>query len=121
MTTKIETAALERLSRWKSAFNGGDAAGCAECYEEDALMVAAPFGEFRGRDAIQSFWADLIEKGFSNVEYADAKVEVLNEEEAIISASWSMNKAHGVITKEHWVLQKDGTALLREDRFEAQG
>ncbi|ESA32587.1 hypothetical protein N836_25055 [Leptolyngbya sp. Heron Island J] len=32
-----------------------------------------------------------------------------------------MNKAHGVIHKELWVLQVDGTAKLREDIFEAQG
>ncbi|MCV0429456.1 MAG: nuclear transport factor 2 family protein [Roseibium sp.] len=121
MTTEIEAAALEKLSNWKSAFNTGNAAGCAACYEEDALMVATPFGEFKGRAAIQAFWADLIEKGFADVAYKDAKVDVLNDKEAIISASWSMNNTHGIITKEHWVLQDDGTALLREDRFEVQG
>jgi hypothetical protein len=30
-----------------------------------------------------------------------------------------MNKAAGTITKELWVLQNDGRALLREDFFEA--
>ena len=30
-----------------------------------------------------------------------------------------MNKAQGVIHKELWVLQSDGTAKLREDDFEA--
>ncbi|MES0810869.1 nuclear transport factor 2 family protein [Roseibium sp. SCPC15] len=121
MTSKIETAALEKLAQWKAAFNAGDAAGCAACYEENALMVATPFGEFRGRDAIQAFWANLIDQGFTDVAYRDAKVDKLNENEVVVSASWSMNKAHGIITKEHWVLQEDGSALLREDRFEAQG
>ncbi len=32
-----------------------------------------------------------------------------------------MNKASGVIHKELWVLQPDGTAKLREDYFEATG
>ena len=30
-----------------------------------------------------------------------------------------MNKAHGVIHRELWVLQEDGSAKLREDNFEA--
>jgi len=32
-----------------------------------------------------------------------------------------MNKADGVIHKELWVLQADGTTKLREDDFEARG
>ena len=121
MTTTIETAARNRLAVWKAAFNAGDAAGCAACYEEDALMVVIPFGEFKGRVAIQAFWTDLISKGFANVNYTDGKVEVLDDTSVVISASWAMNKAHGVITKELWVLQDDGSALLREDRFEVLG
>ncbi|WP_039017040.1 YybH family protein [Halocynthiibacter namhaensis] len=121
MTTKIEIAATAKLSQWKEAFNTGNAAGCAACYEENALMVATPFGEFNGRAEIQAFWADLIAKGFADVAYSDMKVEVLNENEAVISASWTMNNAKGIITREHWVMQADGSALLREDHFEAQG
>ena len=37
---------------------------------------------------------------------------------ASVSASWTMNKAHGIITNEHWVIQEDGRALMREDHFE---
>lgn len=121
MTSKIETAAFAKLAEWKDAFNSGNAAGCAACYEEDALMVATPFGEFRGRAEIQAFWADLVAKGFADVAYTDTKIDILNENEAVVSASWTMNNAKGIITHEHWVMQADGTALLREDRFEAQG
>ena len=32
-----------------------------------------------------------------------------------------MNKAQGIITKELWVLQEDGTAKLRLDLFEVLG
>ena len=43
-------------SLWKSAFNSGDAAGCAEQYERNAVMYARPFGTFTGIEEIQSFW-----------------------------------------------------------------
>jgi len=121
MANTIETAAFATLAKWKDAFNSGDAAGCAACYEEDALMVATPFGEFKGRAAIQAFWADLISKGFADVAYTDTQAEVLDETSVVVSANWTMNNAKGRITKELWVLQADGTALLREDRFEALG
>ncbi len=121
MTQSVEKAATDKLAEWKSAFNSGNAEGCAACYEENALMVVKPFGEFKGRDEIRAFWADLISKGFADVSYTDAKVEVLDEATAVISASWSMNNAKGIITKELWVLQEDGSALLREDHFEVQG
>ena len=32
-----------------------------------------------------------------------------------------MKHAKGVMTKEHWGLHHDGTALLRNNRFEAKG
>ena len=120
MTQDIKTAALAASDKWQATFNAGNGEGCADFYEEDALMVAAPFGEFRGRAAIRDFWNDLVAKGFADVTYIDRKVEVLDDTAAVISAGWTMNHARGVITKELWVLQHDGRALLREDFFEAQ-
>ena len=43
---------------------------------------------------------------------------MVNETSAILTAKWKMNNANGVIHKELWVLQEDGTAKLREDDFE---
>lgn len=119
--TKIEQAVRAGSERWKSAFNAGDADGCASCYEPNATMVAAPFGTFVGRDAIEAFWAKLIADGYTGVDYIDPNITVVDDRSAVLSASWKMNNAHGVITRELWVLQNDGTALLREDHFEAQG
>ena len=118
--TKIEEAVRAGSEKWKAAFNAGNAAGCASCYEPEATMVAAPFGTFVGRDAIQSFWAKLIADGYADVDYLDPKIAVIDDVSAVLSASWKMNKAHGVITRELWVLQDDGNALLREDHFEAK-
>ncbi len=105
--------------QWKTAFNSGDAAGCAAQYEENAVMQAKPFGKFTGLEAIQAFWQKLIDDGYSDVEYVDPQVTVLDTNSAIITSGWKMNNAKGVIHKELWVLQDDGTAKLREDDFEA--
>ncbi|TDI78746.1 MAG: isochorismatase, partial [Betaproteobacteria bacterium] len=60
----------------------------------------------------------LINDGYSTVEYINPKINIVNETSAILTAKWKMNKANGVIHKELWVLQEDGTAKLREDDFE---
>ena len=116
-------AAVTKASEtWKKAFNAGDAAGCAGQYEATAVMVAKPFGTFTGTAEIQGFWQKLMDDGFKEVEYVaptDFKVESKNS--VILSSNWKMNKAKGVITKELWVVQEDGSAKLREDHFEAQG
>lgn len=118
----ILIAAMRKASsRWKLAFNSGDAAGCAAQYEGDAVMHARPFGTFAGTTAIQAFWQKLIDDGFSDVEYIDPKIEVIDETCGVLTSNWKMNKARGVIHKEVWALQKDGTAKIREDDFEATG
>ena len=83
-------------------------------------MVVKPFGTFRGRAAIQAFWEDIISKGFDDVVYSNTTTKVVDQTltAASVSANWKMNNASGVITNELWVLQPDGTALLREDHFE---
>lgn len=82
-------------------------------------MHARPFGTFTGTTEIQAFWQKLIADGFSDVEYLDPTIEVMDATSAVLTAGWKMNNAQGVIHKELWVLQADGTAKLREDDFEA--
>lgn len=116
---ELSTAVATASRQWRDAFNAGDAAGAAAMYEADAIMVAAPFGTFEGREAIEAFWTQLIEAGFDDVVYANTTTVVSQDlATAEVSASWRMNTAHGVITRELWALQPDGTALLREDHFE---
>ncbi len=107
--------------RWQTAFNAGNAAGCAACYEETAVMNAKPFGAFSGRADIEAFWSNIIADGFTDVAYIDPEIKIVDDTSAILSAKWQMNKAFGVITNELWVLQDDGNALLREDDFEVLG
>jgi len=117
----ISDAINNACAEWKRAFNAGDAAGGAAQYEPDAVMHAGPFGTFTGSAAILAFWQKLIDDGFSDVEFLDPYIDVVDETLGVLTSHWKMNKAHGVIHKEVWVLQKDGTAKLREDDFEAKG
>ena len=119
--SEVLDAVNKASEEWKSAFNSGDAAGCAGQYEEGAVMHARPFGTFTGTVEIKGFWEKLIEDGFSDVEYIGQKIDVVSETSAVLTSGWKMNKASGVIHKELWVLQEDGTAKLREDDFEAKG
>ena len=120
-TEKLLKAVREASERWKSSFNSADAKGCADQYEETAVMHARPFGTFNGTAEIQGFWQKIIDDGFSDVEYLEPSIEVVDETCAILRSGWKMNKTSGVIHKELWVLQPDGTVKLREDDFEALG
>ena len=111
----VEAASL----RWVTAFNSGNAEACAEQYEHSAVMHARPFGTFYGTDEIRAFWQNLIDDGFAQVEYINPELNVIDETSAVLTSNWKMNKAGGIIHKELWVLQSDGTAKLREDDFEA--
>lgn len=117
-TTVLE-ATKQASQNWQMAFNSGDAGGCADQYEQDAVMHAKPFGTFTGIRDIQAFWQKLIDDGFSDVEYLAPNIKVMDQSSAVLTAHWQMNKARGVIHKELWILQADGTAKLRTDEFEA--
>lgn len=115
----VLAAVNDASQQWKNSFNTQNAAGCAAMYESDAVMHARPFGTFTGTAEIQAFWQKLIDDGFKDVNYIEPKFDVVDENSVLLTSGWSMNNASGVIHKELWVLQADGTAKLREDDFEA--
>ncbi|MCJ8273019.1 MAG: isochorismatase, partial [Psychrosphaera sp.] len=92
---------------------------CAAQYESDAVMDARPFGRFEGEQQIEGFWQQLINDGFAEVEYIDPQFTVVDDNSVLLTSGWKMNKAQGVIHKELWCLQADGSAKLRVDDFEA--
>ena len=120
MKNDLYSRTIEASEKWRAFFNRGDAAGCASLYEENARMIAAPFGTFDGRPAIEAFWQNIIDQGFADVTYTDPEIEQVNETATVLTSSWKMNKAQGVITRELWVVQDDGSMRLREDHFEAR-
>ena len=118
--TALSIAVAEGSLAWRNAFNAGDAVGAAEMYEEDAIIVVKPFGVFKGREAIQAFWTDIISKGFNDVVYINTTTHIIDQTLTVasVSADWKMNNAKGIILDELWVMQPDGTALIREGHFE---
>ncbi|GGK56102.1 nuclear transport factor 2 family protein [Amphritea balenae] len=109
------------INAWQQAFNQQDAIGCAVRYTADSVMNARPFGTFKGRQEIQAFWQDIMDKGFTDVEYTDVNWEAAEDQGYILSSSWTMNKAFGVVHREHWIIEEDGEARLLTDDFEVQG
>lgn len=109
------------INAWQQAFNRQDAAGCAARYTANSVMNARPFGSFTGRQEIQAFWQGIMDKGFADVEYTDVNWEAAEDQGYILSSSWTMNKAFGVVHREHWVIEDDGEARLLSDDFEVQG
>ena len=118
---KILDAVNTASMKWKNAFNFGDSIGCAAQYEKEAVMNAKPFGTYTGTAEIEAFWQKLINDGFSDVDYIDPIIKIIDKKTVLLTAGWKMNNAHGIITKELWIIQPDGTAKLREDDFEVQG
>lgn len=119
MSQSLIEKTIEASEKWKGFFNQGNAEGCASMYESDAFMAAKPFGEFKGTCEITGFWQNLIDQGFAEVEYLEPKIEQLDDTSTLLASGWKMNNAQGIITREVWVLQDDGTMRLREDHFEA--
>ncbi len=111
----------EGINAWQKAFNNQDATGCAAQYTEDCIMEAKPMGTFTGKKEIHACWSNIIEQGFTDVVYSNVNWEPAEEGGYILTSSWEMNKAFGVVHREHWIIEKDGKARLKSDSFEIQG
>ncbi|MGC9402022.1 YybH family protein [Vibrio genomosp. F10 str. 9ZC157] len=121
MTQQNLERAQAGIAAWQKAFNRQDAAGCAEQYAENAIMVAKPFGTFEGREAIQAFWQNLMTQGFHSVDYTNTLWKKESDIGYILTTDWTMNKAFGVVHKELWEVQEDGLSRLTYDEFEVLG
>jgi ketosteroid isomerase-like protein len=109
--------ALKASHAWVAAFNRGELDYCADTYTPSALLEAKPFGTYAGREAIRSFWLELMSKGAKELNYECIKAEQLDAQTVLLSASWTMNIGGGVITLERWE-DHNGQWMLAEDRFE---
>lgn len=118
---QVLEACKEGIATWQKAFNSQDAKGCAEQYNDNAIMQARPFGTFEGRQMIESFWQGIIDQGFRDVEYTDVEWRKFDDTSFILTSKWTMNKAFGVVHRELWRIDADGKARLIEDEFEVMG
>ena len=109
------------IAAWQVAFNSQDAAGCAAQYSDDATMEARPMGTFKGRADIQAFWQNIMDQGFKDVDYSDVSWQKEGDDGYLLSSKWTMNKAFGLVHREHWKIQVDGKARLVSDVFEMLG
>ncbi|OZS41655.1 YybH family protein [Photobacterium sanguinicancri] len=121
MTNSVLNECKAAISRWQTAFNNQNAAGCAEQYTPDSVMDTRPFGRFEGREAIQAFWQNIMDQGFKEVDYTNVTWDAEGDDGFILTASWTMNKAFGAVHREYWQIQADGKARLVTDDFEVQG
>lgn len=122
MTDKdMLTLCKQGINTWQNAFNNQDAAGCAALYSEDCIMEVKPLGTFTGRAEIQECWQNIIDQGFSDVVYSNVNWQPTQDGGFILTSSWEMNKAFGVVHREHWLVEQDGKARLQSDSFEIQG
>lgn len=107
-----------RSQQWIADFNRGDVAACVAAYAPDAIMAVKPTGTFTGIDEIAGFWRSLVASGAGELEYTNTELDVVDRRTVVLTADWSMNAGHGVITEERWVKQDDGRWLLERDAFE---
>lgn len=116
----IANEVLNASRQWISAFNRSDAQACASGYLPDAMMHARPMGEYRGREAIETFWRDFMQStNAGELAYSQIEIEAIDETTATLAASWSMNVGRGIITEERWV-KRDGQWYLAYDDFTVQ-
>jgi len=63
------------LASFTEAFNGGDAAGVAALYTEDAVLLPPGGARVDGREPIQAFWQGAIDAGLSALTLEAVEVE----------------------------------------------
>ena len=118
-TNTAKQEVMQASKSWISNFNSGNTSAISNAYTEDAIMVAKPFGTFKGRKAISEFWTPFVKSGATDLRYSNTKIDMVSDTKAIISSDWSMNVGKRIITNETWE-KIDGTWLLTEDHFEVK-
>ena len=96
-TTQAKKEVMKASKSWISNFNSGNTQAIVDAYTEDAVMVAKPFGTFKGKKAIGEFWTPFVKSGATDLVYSNTNVEVISDTKAIISSDWEMNVGKGTI------------------------
>jgi hypothetical protein len=59
---------------FETAFNGGDAAGVAAVYTEDALLLPPGEPQVNGREAVEAYWQAAIDAGVTGLDLTSVEV-----------------------------------------------
>jgi uncharacterized protein (TIGR02246 family) len=63
-------------AEFEAEYNRGDAAGLAELYTADAILMAPNNGRIKGRRAIQGLWQRFFDAGVSDIDLKTLEVEM---------------------------------------------
>ncbi|WGL60594.1 alpha/beta fold hydrolase [Pigmentibacter sp. JX0631] len=120
---RIKKEILEKTNQWQKGFNLDAKNKVAKYsfkdYSQNALLQSMPieFGTVEGKNSIAKYWQIVLNTGAADMKYLDRKILVVDENTALLSSPWSMNKIKGQITLEKWV-KKGSKWFLVEDNFE---
>lgn len=121
---RIKKEIIEKTDQWQKGFNldakNKKAKYSFRDYAPNAILQSMPveFGTVEGKDTIAKYWQTVLDTGAADMKYLDRKIIVVDENTALLSSPWSMNKIKGQITLEKWV-KKGNKWFLVEDNFEA--
>jgi uncharacterized protein (TIGR02246 family) len=73
MTTRESIEAVGKTMGER--LNAGNAAGVAELYTEDAVLMPPGAAQLDGREAIQQYWQGLLDAGVGDISLATQEVE----------------------------------------------
>ena len=118
---EIALEVITASKNWIKNFNEGNIQTCMSTYDPNATLSMTPFGIKCGVKDISKFWMPFVASGATNLVYTDVSVEVVDQNTAFLSASWSMNVGRGLIFQEKWerienkwVLTYDNFDLLEQ-------
>jgi len=107
-----EAWVVQTSEQFNRALIAKDFGQIAEFYDPVALMTHKPGQSYLGRDDIACFWkkwfATYAQPAFGNI----LKVSVKDQQAGYVDSYLSYDRGRGLIMKEHWLLNDNGSAQL---------
>lgn len=107
-----------RLKRLGAALAAGDAAGLADFYTQNGMLLPSGYDLVEGRQAIAAFWRDAMDQGIADIVFDTVEVE--HDGDTIVEISrFAMSGADGEVIERGkglavWKVE-DGTWKVHRD------